>query len=222
LPARPLTRVERGHTVIRVTSRLAIWRGLDDWRVEAASVDLASDGLRATGTQIGSDPVAYRLDYRLETDGDFVTRALEVTALGHGWRRELGLHHDGHGAWTCAASAGGDVDLPMPGCDPAEIAGALDCDLGRSPMTNLMPILRSRLHRRPGAEDFVMAWVSVPDLSVDASAQRYEHVRRADDGSSVVRYVDRGTFDGFTAELEVDADGLVVIYPELAERVVGG
>jgi hypothetical protein len=34
-----------------------------------------------------------------------------------------------------------------------------------------------------------------------------------------VRYVDRGLFDGFTAELELDRDGLVVHYPGLAERV---
>ena len=75
-----------------------------------------------------------------------------------------------------------------------------------------MPVRRSGLHERAGAEDFVMAWVSVPDLKVHASPQRYEHVR-----PGVVRYVSR---DGdFTSELEVDADGLVVRYPRLAERV---
>jgi len=54
-----------------------------------------------------------------------------------------------------------------------------------------------------------------------SSAQRYEHVRRTAHGS-VVRYVDRGLFDGFEAELELDADGLVVRYPELAMRVADG
>lgn len=200
-------------------NHLAIWRGLDDWHVEAVSVDLDSDGLVATGTQIGSEPVAYRLDYRLDARGDFRTRSLEITAIGRGWRRELDLRHDGSGAWSCVASAEGVLDLPPPGCDSSLLADALDCDLGRSPLTNMMPIRRTGLDRRPGAEDFVMAWVAVPDLSVMRSAQRYEHVRRADDGSSVVRYVDRGLFDGFTTELELDADGFVVLYPELAERV---
>jgi len=46
-------------------------------------------------------------------------------------------------------------------------------------------------------------------------------VRRTAHGS-VVRYVDRGLFDGFEAELELDADGLVVRYPELAMRVADG
>jgi uncharacterized protein len=199
-----------------------IWRGLDALQVEAASVDLADDGMTAAGTQIGSDPVAYRLDYRLDARSGFVTRSLEISALGRGWRRELQLRHDGNGSWTCRASADGELALPAPGCDASVLAGALDCDLARSPLTNLMPIRRSGLNQRPGSEDFVMAWVSVPDLTVVTSAQRYEHVKSCEDGSSVVRYVDRDLFDGFTADLELDVNGLVVRYPGLAERVGAG
>jgi uncharacterized protein len=195
-------------------SDLVIWRGLEEWQVEACSMDLGGDGIVASGTQIGSDPVAYRLDYRLDAGDGFVTRALEVTAVGRGWRRTLDLRSDGRGTWTCVAEADGELDLPAPGGDAASLAGALDCDLGRSPLTNLMPIRRSGLDRRPGAADFLMAWVSVPDLSVVAYRQRYEHVRDA-----VVRYVDLGAFEGFTAELELDGAGVVERYPELAERV---
>jgi hypothetical protein len=39
---------------------MVIWRGLDAWRAEAATVELAADGLVATGTQVGSDPVPHR------------------------------------------------------------------------------------------------------------------------------------------------------------------
>lgn len=179
----------------------AIWRGLDEWRVEAASVQVSGDGLTAEGTQIGASPEPYRLDYRLDASDGFVTRALQITATGGGWTRTLDLRND-DGRWTRE----GDE---LPG-----LAGALDCDLGLSPLTNTMPILRSGLHRRGGAADFVMAWVSVPDLDVIASPQRYEHVR-----DDVVRYVSRDG-SGFTAELQLDGDGLVVVYPELAERVV--
>ena len=86
----------------------------------------------------------------------------------------------------------------------------LDIDLALSPLTNAMPILRHRLHEQPGAVDFTMAWVDVPSLTVHESRQRYEHV-----APGVVRYSD----DSFSAELELDADGLVVRYPGLAERV---
>jgi hypothetical protein len=132
----------------------------------------------------------YQVDYELDAmlEG-FVTNSLTVTARGEGWSRALTLRRD---------QMGDDL---------------LDCDLALSPLTNAMPILRHRLHEVPGAADFTMAWVDVPSLTVHTSAQRYEHV-----APGVVRYVDRGTHGGFTAELELDEDGLVVRYPGLAER----
>ena len=197
--------------------RLILWRGIDEWRAEASSVEVASNGVRATGTQLGTDPLPYRADYKLDATDGFVTRRFEVTTGGTGWSRRVVLTHDGVGGWECAAETDGRVDLPAPGVDAQMLAGALDCDLGFSPLTNLMPVRRHRLHEGPGAEDFVMAWVSVPSLEVFASAQRYEFVRR-DDDIRIVRFIDRGRFAGFTAELELDADGLVVLYPELAQR----
>ncbi len=67
------------------------------------------------------------------------------------------------------------MDLPDPGGDPAAVTGALDYDLGRSQLTNVMPLRRHSLHEQPGAADSLMAWISVPDLSVHPSRQRYEH-----------------------------------------------
>jgi len=55
-------------------------------------------------------------------------------------------------------------------------------------------------------------------LGVVASRQPYEHVRTTVDGS-IVRYVDRGLFAGFTAELELDRMDSSCATPELAERV---
>jgi hypothetical protein len=81
-----------------------------------------------------------------------------------------------------------------------------------------MPILREGF-QTGGAEDFVMAFVRMPTLRVEASPQRYEHVSTTGDGS-VVRYISR---DGdFTADLELDSDGLLVHYPRLARRVEPG
>lgn len=200
-------------------SRLMLWRGLDGWRAESAQVDIGPDGVSAAGTQLGLDPLPYRLDYWLDATDDFVTRRLAIEVRGDGWERRLELLHDGGGDWSCDALAAGDADLPRPcGADDETVArlrDARDCDLGHSPLTNAIPILRSGLHEREGAEDLTVAWVSVPDLALLVSPQRYEHVRRVD-GGAVVRYVDRGLFPGFTAELELDADGLVRHYPALA------
>ncbi|MFJ5994815.1 putative glycolipid-binding domain-containing protein [Streptomyces sp. NPDC092370] len=39
-----------------------------------------------------------------------------------------------------------------------------------------MPVLRHGLRRTPGERDFLMAWVSVPDLTVRPSRQTYTHL----------------------------------------------
>ncbi len=198
--------------------RIVVWSGVGEWRAEICRLWLAGRGVRAEGTQIGVNPLPYRLEYRLDAPDNFVTRSLEVDVAGKGWSRRLRLMHDGSGAWEATASAEGSPDLPQPGGDVEQVAGALDCDLGLCPATNLMPVVRHGLHRGPGAEDFLMAWVSVPDLGVHPSQQRYEHVRLTP-GGAVVRYV--GAHRDFVGELEFDRDGVVIFYPELARRVGG-
>jgi hypothetical protein len=110
----------------------------------------------------------------------------------------------------------GDAPLPPPGGDFQLLSGALDCDLGLSPLTNSMPVLRHALLRGGGPVDFQMAWVSVPDLGIWASSQRYMFLRSIKE-QHVVRFEDAD--DGFTADLTFDKDGLVVDYPGLAHRL---
>lgn len=197
--------------------RVVVWEGLGDWRAELAIIDQTADGLSARGVQLGVEPLPYRLDYELRAPESFVTELLDVEATGAGWRRRIELRHDGAGSWSCQAECDGDLDLPPPGGATEPVGGALDCDLGRSPLTNLMPVCRHALHERPGELDFLMAWVSVPDLGLHPSRQRYEHVRGED--PPIVRYV--GAHRGFVGELTLDRDGLVVVYPDLARRVAG-
>ena len=199
--------------------RLVLWTGLDGWRAEAASLALGTDSIVATGTQLGADPVAYRLDYRLETGPAFVTQALTVDVAGEGWQRHMHLVRHADGEWECDTEEQGDAPLPPSGGDVGAVRGALDCDLARSPLTNLMPVRRHRLHEQPGQVDFLMAWVSVPDLRLLPSEQRYEHVRREAD-HSVVRYV--GRHRDFVGDLVFDRDGVVERYPDLATRVEPG
>lgn len=179
-------------------------------------MELGPDALVATGTQIGVEPLAYRLDYRLVTGPAFVTQTLIADATGEGWRRHLRLVRHPDGNWECESEEEGDVALPPPGGNVEAFRGALDCDLARSPLTNLMPVRRHRLHEEPGEADFLMAWVSVPDLGLHPSEQRYEHVRR-DADYAVVRYV--GRHRDFVGELTFDHDGIVERYPDLASRV---
>ena len=71
--------------------RMVLWQGIDEWRGEAMSIDLEPDRLRASGTQLGADPMPYRLDYELETGADFVTERLALFASGEDWSRSLTL-----------------------------------------------------------------------------------------------------------------------------------
>jgi hypothetical protein len=56
----------------------------------------------------------------------------------------------------------------------------------------------------------------VPDLAVEAVDQRYSYVRSDADGTRIIRFEDE---NGFAAEIAFDADGFVVFYPELAQRL---
>jgi hypothetical protein len=191
-----------------------VWRGLDAWRAEYADVALDADRLLARGTQIGVEPLPYRLTYSLDTAPGFITARLTMDAVGAGWSRRLDLAREARGAWHLSVDAAGRVDLPAPGGDVGDFSEALDCDIAHCPVTNTMPVLRKGLIGGGEAKDFVMAWISVPDLAVFRSEQRYEPV----DGSTV-RFV--ALDDDFTAELELDSNGLVVHYPQMAERVQG-
>jgi hypothetical protein len=171
--------------------RRIAFSGEEEWLAEVCEIELSADGIVASGTQLGADPHPYRASYELDARGDWITRRLEVAVPGLG---SLDLRHDGAGRWD----------------GRPELDGALDCDLAFSPLTNLMPIRRHALHERPGTVDFAMAWVSLPDLAVHRSLQRYEHLR-----PGLVRF----RSDDFVADLELDADGLVVVYPQLARRV---
>jgi uncharacterized protein len=207
-----------------MAERLLIWAGepgwAAGWRAEVAKVELGNGALYARGTQVATDPLPYRLDYRLDASAeDWVTRSLHIAAVGESWERRLRLERDPGGEWTADVDGGGEPDLPAPGGDALDLGEALDCDLAFSPLTNTMPVLRHRLHRNPGQVEFVMAWISVPDLGVHVSDQRYEHLGVNSDGATVKYASVEDGRETFTADLELDHDGVVRHYPGLARRV---
>jgi uncharacterized protein len=179
--------------------RSVAWVKDDPFGVEFVQARISAETLSAVGVAIGSDPYPYRLEYSLETTAGFVTSHLQATALGEGRDHTLDLRRSETGEWTA------DIDLP-------DLKEAHDCDLGLSPLTNTMPVLRHGLLDGDESVDFLMAWVSVPDLTVYASPQRYTAL-----GDGVVRYESMDS--DFVADLTFDGDGLVVDYPQLARRL---
>jgi hypothetical protein len=182
--------------------RAVVWTKDDPPGMELAEVRLTDSALAASGVAIGSDPAPYRLDYSLVASDGYVTTGLRVEARGEGLHSTLELWRSDDGRWN------------VNGREVPELDRALDCDLGLSPLTNSMPVLRHGLLREPDSVELVMAWVSVPDLTVHPSHQRYTGLR---DG--LVRF--DSLDDPFTAEISFDEDGLVVDYPGIGRRLGG-
>jgi hypothetical protein len=199
-----------------VTRLTRVWAKDQPFGAELAHITVNDTLLSAVGVAIGTDPVPYRLDYQLATADRYATARLVVRAHGQGWRRALELERDASGRWSCRTEAEGMRDLPAPGGDLATVAGALDCDLALSPLTNSMPVLRHRLHEGDGPVDFLVAWVSVPDLAVHASRQRYTFVRK-DPHARIVRF--ESLDSAFVAEVSFDRYGVVLDYPGIARHV---
>ncbi len=195
-------------------ARVMLWQGVEEFRAEYADVRLYSDRLLALGTQLGVVPLPYQARYSLDTRDRFETAHLTVDVAGEGWARRIDLLRDQKGAWHASADASGDADMPPPGIESGadSLHEAVDCDLAFSPLTNAMPVLRDALHEGGEPRDYEMAWVSLPDLAIHRSPQRYEPL-----GRGRVRFVSLDS--DFTAELDLDSDGFVLHYPELAGRV---
>jgi uncharacterized protein len=180
------------------------WAKDDPFGVEFAEIELRRDSLTAHGVAIGTSPTPYRLDYTLETGTGWITSRLAVAARMEGRRRTLELRRDGR--WFTRYDDEDEQPLPE------SFDAALDCDLGLSPVTNLMPVLRHGIREGGGPVVLTTAWVSVPDLALTADEQRYSFVREG-----AVRFE---AVDGsFTAELTLDDDGIVVDYPGIARRL---
>jgi hypothetical protein len=134
---------------------------------------------------------------RVELDGE--TLRAEGTQIGVAYELRYQLDN---GVLDLEAVGGGSRRV-QPG-------DADFVDLGFSPLTNTLPIVRDGLHRGGAPRDYVMALVDVPSLEVSMSDQRYEPL-----GPNAVRF----RSGDFTADLELDDEGFVVRYPGLAERL---
>ncbi len=147
----------------------------------------------------------FRLVYRLQWDAaNWRLRSAELSVrIGPGaGNRSLQLRTDGQGHWQDGqGKALGELD------------GCLDIDIWPTPFTNSFPIRRQPL-RLGERREFLVAWVDGVDLGA-VKPQRQAYTRLAER-----RYLFESLDgSGFSAELPVDAHGLVLDYPGLFRRV---
>jgi N-acetyltransferase len=171
------------------------WRRLDLPGHEVAELTVLAGGWQLSGAAaLAHDGRPCRMEYDIECDTAWRTTRLQLRGHVAGAPVALDLARTDDDDW----SLDGDAVPALRGC--------IDVDLGFSPSTNLLPI--RRLNLAVGAHaDVRAAWVRFPALTVEVLEQAYTRL----DVSSY-RYESAG--GRFRRDLTVNADGLVLEYPD--------
>ena len=130
--------------------------GLEQLHLVENETGVVADGL-VLGIE-GATP--FRLWYQVWTDHDWYVREC-LLQVGGEQGQSVHLYTDGQGHWTDAE-----------GIACSTLDGCLDLDISRTPFTNTLPVRRLAL--TPGeSADLLVAYMTVPDLSIRPVQQRY-------------------------------------------------
>jgi hypothetical protein len=143
----------------------------------------------------------FRLTYRLTWDESWRLRNADLVVATERSAKSLSLRTNGLGQWR-------DGD----GRVIEEIDGCVDIDIWPTPFTNSFPLRREPMavgERR----QFRVAWVFAPDLTIRPQPQAYTRLAER------LYLFENLDGSGFTAQLPVDEDGIVLDYPDLFRRV---
>lgn len=172
--------------------------GLEQLHLVEDEIGVVADGLVLRIEQA----IPFRFWYQVRTDSDWHVRECFFQIGGEQGRR-IWWSTDGRGRWT---DASGTAYSALDGC--------LDIDISCTPFTNTLPIRRLAL--TPGERaDILVAYLSVPELSIRPVRQRYTCLSRTASGW-LYRYERLET--GTTFDLLVDEKALVVDYPGIWKR----
>jgi hypothetical protein len=161
-------------------------------------------GVVADGMVLGeTEGRPFRLAYGVRCDAYWRVRAARVGVPGEPPKVEL--LSNGEGNWTGPDGR----DLPyLDGCEYV--------DVSETPFTNTLPIRRLGLASGEYA-DISVAYFDGTELQPWPEPQRYTCLEKGE-GGGLYRFVNLD--GGFTADLAVDAEGLVVDYPGLFRRAL--
>ena len=178
------------------------WRRLDISGSEDALFEQTRTGWHLAGkVEVVEAGVYTWISYQIECDSLWRT----LSALVHGeagaksFRFEFAVDK---GQWT------------KDGIAVPELSGAIDLDFGFTPATNTLPIRRLGLEVGDTAP-VISAWLRFPELSFEALSQTYTR-----ESEQVYRYVAQVDGAPFTARLDTDRYGRVVLYEGLWEAEV--
>ncbi|HMD90209.1 MAG TPA: putative glycolipid-binding domain-containing protein [Anaerolineaceae bacterium] len=149
-----------------------------------------------------------RAHYRIRCDPAWRIKKVELD-LPESGRVPIRVQADGNGGWLDESGE------PIPLLD-----GCTDMDISITPFTNTLPI--RRLELKPGETGEIRAaYFAIPEMEVRPVQQRYTCLEISAIGG-IYRYEEVGQTERLTADLQVDADKLVLDYTGLFRRVWSG
>lgn len=181
--------------------RTICWTPVGSAGFEHLQLRAEEGGYVARSTVLGIDDTEtpFRLQYKIKTDLAWRTRKVWVRAATPFGESARALRSDGQGNWR-------DED----GTELPQLRDCIDVDITVTPFTNTLPINRLRL--TPGqSADISVVYLTAPSLDLTVAAQRYSHR-----GESEIFF--ESPAHDFTALLPIDANGLVLDYPQLFTR----
>jgi hypothetical protein len=172
-----------------------IWNQLIDSGTEHLILYVGAQ-IEADGLVVGMlKDSAYRLQYQIVCDANWNVQKVSVSNL---------LTHK-----EFALTKNGEDWLDERNHPIEALKGCSDVDIMVTPFTNTLPIKRLKLAEGKSKE-IAVVYVPVPELNLSKLNQRYTCLSQNKEGG-VYRY--ENISSGFTSDLKVDADGLVVDYP---------
>jgi len=183
------------------------WRAPDVSRMESVRIQVSGNRIRANGRIVAaataSNP-AFGAYYDVQTDETGATKRLGMTVTLAERERVLSIARDEENMWMITGHQGESR---------AAYDGALDVDVVFSPFFNALPIRRAGLNERADSITVPTIYVRLPEMSVSSAMVSYSSpAPGAGEGIKVHSPVSETT-------LTVDADGFIVNYPDLAERI---
>jgi uncharacterized protein len=181
-----------------------MWTAWDKPGLGHLRLAVRDSGVFADGLVLGvAEGCPFRIAYHVRCDVDWRVRATRVGVPGEPPKAEL--LSDGEGNWI---GADGRAVTYLEGCEYV--------DISETPFTNTLPIRRLGLAPGESAEISV-AYFEGAELQPWPEPQRYTCLEK-DSSGGLYRFLSLD--GGFTADLPVDADGVVLDYPELFRRAL--
>ena len=190
-----------GETPLPVRLLAAVlWRGLDELSLQHVRLQEYAGGFLLNGRILSiQNQQPAETFYVIMCDRNWQAQHVHVGMINGGGATQLEIRRDEANQWFRDGERVSGLD------------GVVDIDLGISPATNTLAIRRLALEKGESrAVD--AAWVHFPELTLERLDQRYTRLDER-------RYRYESGGGTFTAELEVDDNGVVARYSGLWERV---